>query len=90
MRMMLEKSTSSMTESAAASGQLSVTVASLNTSVPRTNTRPPPISRGVTKDEIQAVLMQALVYCGAPAALAAFRTASAAIADWDREHASGR
>ena len=48
------------------------------------------LNNGVTKDEIQAVLMQALVYCGAPAALAAFRTASAAIAAWDEEHAGGR
>ena len=48
------------------------------------------LNNGVTRDEIQAVLMQALVYCGAPAALAAFRTASAAIAAWDAEHAGGR
>lgn len=40
------------------------------------------LTNGVTVDEIQAVLLQAMVYCGAPAALAAFRTASAAIADW--------
>jgi 4-carboxymuconolactone decarboxylase len=44
------------------------------------------LTNGVTRDEIQAVLLQALVYCGAPATLAAFRTASAAIGDWDREH----
>ncbi len=44
------------------------------------------LTNGVTKDEIQAVLMQALVYCGAPAALSAFRTASTAIAEWDKEH----
>lgn len=47
------------------------------------------LTNGVTKDEIQAVLLQALVYCGAPAALAAFRTASAAIADWEKEHSAG-
>ena len=47
------------------------------------------LTNGVTREEIQAVLLQALVYCGAPAALAAFRTASAAIGDWDREHAGG-
>ncbi len=40
------------------------------------------LNNGVTPEEIQAVLMQAMVYCGAPAALAAFRTASAAIKDW--------
>jgi 4-carboxymuconolactone decarboxylase len=48
------------------------------------------LNNGVSKDEIQAVLMQALVYCGAPAALAAFRTASAAIADWEKEHGGDR
>ncbi len=48
------------------------------------------LTNGVTKDEIQAVLMQALVYCGAPAALAAFRTASTAIADWEKEHCGER
>jgi 4-carboxymuconolactone decarboxylase len=48
------------------------------------------LTNGVTKDEIQAVLLQALVYGGAPAALAAFRTASAAIADWEGERAGGR
>jgi len=41
------------------------------------------LTNGVSRDEIQSVLLQTLVYCGAPAALAAFRTASKAIADWD-------
>lgn len=41
------------------------------------------LTNGVSKEEIRAVLLQALVYCGAPAALAAFRTASAAIKEWD-------
>jgi 4-carboxymuconolactone decarboxylase len=41
------------------------------------------LTNGVTREEIRAVLMQTLVYCGAPAALAAFRTASAAIKEWD-------
>lgn len=45
------------------------------------------LNNGVTADEIQAVLLQAMVYCGAPAALAAFRTASAAIKDWQAEQA---
>ncbi|MDJ1657146.1 gamma carboxymuconolactone decarboxylase, partial [Raoultella sp. Ech2A] len=35
---------------------------------------------------IQAVLMQTAVYCGAPAALAAFRIASAAIGEWEKEN----
>jgi 4-carboxymuconolactone decarboxylase len=37
------------------------------------------ITNGCTVQEIQEVLMQASVYCGAPAALEAFRTASAAL-----------
>jgi 4-carboxymuconolactone decarboxylase len=37
------------------------------------------ITNGCTVEEIQEVLMQASVYCGAPAALEAFRTASAAL-----------
>lgn len=41
------------------------------------------LTNGVSRDEIQSVLLQALVYCGAPAALAAFRTASAAMAEWE-------
>jgi 4-carboxymuconolactone decarboxylase len=45
------------------------------------------LRNGVTPDQIQAVLLQAMVYCGAPAALAAFRTASAAIKDWQAEQA---
>lgn len=45
------------------------------------------LNNGVTEKEIQAVLMQTLVYCGAPATLAAFRTASKAIADWKANNA---
>jgi 4-carboxymuconolactone decarboxylase len=37
------------------------------------------LTNGVTKEEIRAVLMQAAIYCGVPAALAAFRIASDAI-----------
>jgi 4-carboxymuconolactone decarboxylase len=47
------------------------------------------LNNGATTDEIQAVLLQALVYCGAPATLAAFRTASAAIGEWDRAQQAG-
>ncbi len=43
------------------------------------------LNNGVTPDEIRAVLLQAMIYCGAPAALAAFRTAGAAINDWQRD-----
>jgi len=45
------------------------------------------LTNGVTKDEIRAVLMQAAIYCGVPAALAAFRIASDAIKAYDAEHA---
>lgn len=45
------------------------------------------LTNGVTKEEIRAVLMQAAIYCGVPAALAAFRVASEAIKVWDSEHA---
>ncbi|MCI1034014.1 4-carboxymuconolactone decarboxylase [Raoultella sp. BIGb0149] len=44
------------------------------------------LNNGVSKAEIQAVLMQTAVYCGAPAALAAFRIASAAIGEWEKEN----
>jgi 4-carboxymuconolactone decarboxylase len=33
------------------------------------------VTNGVTEDEIRECLLQALVYCGAPAALESFRTA---------------
>lgn len=45
------------------------------------------LNNGVSTEEIRAVLLQALVYCGAPAALAAFRTASAAIKEWEEGRA---
>jgi len=45
------------------------------------------LRNGVTPEQIQAVLLQAMVYCGAPAALAAFRTASGAIMDWQADQA---
>lgn len=41
------------------------------------------LTNGVTREEIQSVLNQALVYCGAPAALSAYRTASKAISEWN-------
>lgn len=45
------------------------------------------LTNGVSKDEIRAVLMQGAIYCGVPAALAAFRVASEAIKAWEAEHA---
>ncbi|MDH4549864.1 gamma carboxymuconolactone decarboxylase [Pseudomonas sp. BN505] len=41
------------------------------------------LTNGVSRDEIRAILMQAAIYCGVPAALAAFRVASDAIAAYD-------
>lgn len=41
------------------------------------------LNNGVTREEIRSVLLQALVYCGAPAALSAFRTATVAIREWE-------
>lgn len=38
---------------------------------------------GLTKDEIQEVLLQAAIYCGVPAALDSFRVASAAISEFE-------
>lgn len=40
---------------------------------------------GATTDEIRGVLLQTAVYCGVPAALEAFRTASAAIKSYGAE-----
>lgn len=41
------------------------------------------LRNGVSQAEIRAVLLQTMAYCGAPVALAAFRTASAAIKEWE-------
>jgi 4-carboxymuconolactone decarboxylase len=46
------------------------------------------LTNGVTREEIRAVLMQTFVYCGAPVGLAAFRTASAALREWDEAQAA--
>jgi 4-carboxymuconolactone decarboxylase len=39
------------------------------------------IANGVSKDEIREVLMHSAVYCGIPAAVEGFRTASATLAE---------
>jgi len=39
------------------------------------------LNNGLTEAQIQEVLLQTLVYCGAPAALASFRVAEQAIAE---------
>lgn len=48
------------------------------------------LNNGVSQEEIRAVLLQTLVYCGAPASLSAFRTASAAIKAWEGTKASAK
>lgn len=48
------------------------------------------LNNGVSRSEIQGVLLQALVYCGAPAALSAFRIATAAVAEWDAMQAEAK
>ena len=40
------------------------------------------LRNGVTQDEIKEVLLQAAVYCGAPAALDAFKVARRVLAEW--------
>lgn len=39
------------------------------------------LNNGVTKEEIQEILLQTAIYCGVPAALDSFRVASAAISE---------
>jgi 4-carboxymuconolactone decarboxylase len=39
------------------------------------------LNNGLTKEEISEVLLQTAIYCGVPAAIDAFRTASAAFAE---------
>ncbi|MBV8084713.1 MAG: 4-carboxymuconolactone decarboxylase [Chloroflexi bacterium] len=41
------------------------------------------VNNGCTKEEIQEVLLQAFVYCGAPAGMDAFRAASEVIAEME-------
>ncbi|MGE2713279.1 4-carboxymuconolactone decarboxylase [Mycolicibacterium litorale] len=43
------------------------------------------INNGLTKDEIQEVLLQTAIYCGVPAALESFRVANAVLAAMDSE-----
>lgn len=45
------------------------------------------LTNGVTVEEIRAVLMQAAIYSGVPASLAAFRVATEAIKAWEAEYA---
>jgi 4-carboxymuconolactone decarboxylase len=47
------------------------------------------LNNGVTRDEIKEVLMQTAIYCGVPAANAAFHLAAATFAELDAEPASG-
>jgi 4-carboxymuconolactone decarboxylase len=43
------------------------------------------LNNGVTEQEIQEVLLQTMIYCGAPAALDSFRTAEAVITAFKME-----
>jgi 4-carboxymuconolactone decarboxylase len=43
------------------------------------------LRNGVTRDEIQEVLLQAMIYCGVPAANSAFRQAREVFAQMERE-----
>lgn len=43
------------------------------------------LRNGLTRDEIKECLLQTAVYCGAPAALDAFRTAREAFAEYDND-----
>ncbi len=44
------------------------------------------LRNGCSVEEIQEVLLQALVYCGAPASVEAFRAANEVIAEWKKQH----
>ncbi|MEM1299988.1 MAG: carboxymuconolactone decarboxylase family protein [Pseudomonadota bacterium] len=46
------------------------------------------LRNGLTKDEIKECLLQTAVYCGAPAALDAFRTAREAFEEYEKSEAS--
>ena len=84
-----ENSSRSTIDNAAAKGQFSVTVASLNTSVPRTNTRPPPIRRGVTKEEIGELITHLAFYAGWPAAMTAALVAKDVFEKTDERRIAG-
>ncbi len=47
------------------------------------------INNGVTRDEIKEVFLQAAVYCGAPAAIDAFRVASEVIREMESAAPTG-
>ena len=47
------------------------------------------LRNGVTRDEIKEILLQVAVYCGAPAALDAFRIARKVFAEADAKPAAG-
>jgi 4-carboxymuconolactone decarboxylase len=48
------------------------------------------LRNGATREEIAEVLLQAAIYCGVPAANAAFREAREVLAEVDREEAAAR
>jgi 4-carboxymuconolactone decarboxylase len=46
-------------------------------------------NNGVTREEIKELLLQSAIYCGVPAANAAFRSANEVFAEMDREGTGG-
>ncbi|MEX0951094.1 MAG: carboxymuconolactone decarboxylase family protein, partial [Gammaproteobacteria bacterium] len=46
------------------------------------------LRNGCSIEEIREVLLQAVVYCGAPAGIEAFRAAQEAINDWQENEAA--
>lgn len=47
------------------------------------------LRNGCSVDEIRAVLLHCAVYCGAPAAIEAFRAAKEVVADWEKASGQG-
>lgn len=47
------------------------------------------LNNGVSEQEIQEILLQTMIYCGAPAALESFRVAEKALAEYESESVEG-
>jgi 4-carboxymuconolactone decarboxylase len=47
------------------------------------------LRNGCSVDEIQGVLLHCAVYCGAPAAIEAFRAANEVIGEWQKSNGNG-
>ncbi|EJD02785.1 CMD-domain-containing protein [Fomitiporia mediterranea MF3/22] len=44
------------------------------------------LNNGLTEEELKEVMLQIMVYCGAPVGMESFRVADAAIQKWKAEH----